>query len=50
MERHQSLIATKLSSASNIYMLTHKGVTVTNPNTFNDYFSLLTEKTKVNTK
>ena len=50
----RSLIADKHSSASNIDMLTHKGAAVTDPlhiaNIFNDYFSSVAEKTKVNIK
>ena len=46
----RSLIAIKHSSVSNIHMLTHKGVIVTDPlhiaNIFNDYFSSITEKIK----
>ena len=50
----RSLIAVKHSSASNIHILKHKGATVTDPlsiaNIFNDYFSLIAEKTKANIK
>ena len=50
----RSLIALKHSLASNIYMLTHKAATVTDPlhiaNIFNDYFSSIAEKTKANIK
>ena len=50
----RSLIADKYSSASNIDMLTHKGAAVTDSlhmaNIFNDYFSSVAGKTKVNIK
>ena len=50
----RSLIAIKNLSTSNISMQKHKGTTVTDPlhiaNIFNDYFSSITEKTKVNIK
>ena len=49
-----TLKAIKHSSASNIHMLTRKGVTVTDllriANISNDYLSSITEKTKANTK
>ena len=50
----RSLIAAKHSSASNMHVLTHKGAEVTTPmritNVFNDYFSSVAEKAKVNIK
>ena len=50
----RSLIAIKHSSASNLHMLRHEDVTVTDPlyiaNIFNDYFSSTAEKTKANIK
>ena len=51
MERHKELDSYQ-TSASNIHMLTRKGVTVTVPlhsiNIFNDYFRSIAEKPKVN--
>ena len=48
------MIPVKLSSASNIPMLIHKGAAVTDPfliaNIFNDSFSIIEEKTKANIK
>ena len=48
------MIAAKYLSASNIHMPTQKGAAATDPlriaNIFNDYFSSIAEKTKVNIK
>ena len=48
MERHKEIDTLKNSSTSKVYMLIHKGATVTGPfhisNAFNDYFSSVAEK------